>query len=188
MINLQNSWLISRSPDNKAVPRRPRRQGPRPSLFVPEISFELLVKKQVKRLEEPSLRCVELVHEEMQRIIQHCSNYSTQVEKKTLFLCPHLLQIHTHTRSWSHRFICQELQRFPKLHEAIVEVVTSLLRKRLPITNEMVQTSSRTPASDWLQSLGRVILLVAGSQLGCNRAGLHQHQAPRLCRRLRSHE
>ncbi|TDG96777.1 hypothetical protein EPR50_G00232240 [Perca flavescens] len=52
--------------------------GPRPSLFVPEISFELLVKKQVKRLEEPSLRCVELVHEEMQRIIQHCSNYSTQ--------------------------------------------------------------------------------------------------------------
>ena len=43
------------------------------------MSFELLVKKQVKRLEEPSLRCVELVHEEMQRIIQHCSNYSTQV-------------------------------------------------------------------------------------------------------------
>ncbi|KAM4712185.1 dynamin-1-like protein isoform 3-T3 [Anableps anableps] len=87
--------------------------GPRPSLFVPEVSFELLVKKQVKRLEEPSLRCVELVHEEMQRIIQHCSNYSTQ-----------------------------ELQRFPKLHEAIVEVVTSLLRKRLPITNEMVRTAA----------------------------------------------
>ncbi|XP_072567921.1 dynamin-1-like protein isoform X4 [Paramormyrops kingsleyae] len=83
--------------------------GPRPALFVPEVSFELLVKRQVKRLEEPSLRCVELVHEEMQRIIQHCSNYSTQ-----------------------------ELLRFPKLHEAIVEVVTSLLRKRLPITNDMV--------------------------------------------------
>lgn len=54
-------------------------QGPRPALFVPEVSFELLVKRQIKRLEEPSLRCVELVHEEMQRIIQHCSNYSTQV-------------------------------------------------------------------------------------------------------------
>ncbi|XP_077122775.1 dynamin-1-like protein isoform X2 [Ranitomeya variabilis] len=83
--------------------------GPRPALFVPEVSFELLVKRQVKRLEEPSLRCVELVHEEMQRIIQHCSNYSTQ-----------------------------ELLRFPKLHDAIVEVVTCLLRKRLPVTNEMV--------------------------------------------------
>uniref|UniRef100_A0A8C9KKV4 Dynamin-1-like protein n=1 Tax=Panthera tigris altaica TaxID=74533 RepID=A0A8C9KKV4_PANTA len=73
------------------------------------VSFELLVKRQIKRLEEPSLRCVELVHEEMQRIIQHCSNYSTQ-----------------------------ELLRFPKLHDAIVEVVTCLLRKRLPVTNEMV--------------------------------------------------
>ncbi|KAH0617040.1 hypothetical protein JD844_028629 [Phrynosoma platyrhinos] len=31
-----------------------------------------------------------------------------------------------------------ELLRFPKLHDAIVEVVTSLLRRRLPVTNEMV--------------------------------------------------
>uniref|UniRef100_A0A1A7XBK9 Dynamin-1-like protein n=3 Tax=Iconisemion striatum TaxID=60296 RepID=A0A1A7XBK9_9TELE len=83
--------------------------GPRPALFVPEVSFELLVKRQIKRLEDPSLRCVELVHEEMQRIIQHCSNYSTQ-----------------------------ELLRFPKLLDAIVEVVTSLLRRRLPVTNDMV--------------------------------------------------
>lgn len=36
----------------------------------------------------------------------------------------------------------QELQRFPKLHEAIVEVVTSLLRKRLPVTNEMVPSGA----------------------------------------------
>nr|XP_032633856.1 dynamin-1-like protein isoform X7 [Chelonoidis abingdonii] len=83
--------------------------GPRPALFVPEVSFELLVKRQIKRLEDPSLRCVELVHEELQRIIQHCSTYNTQ-----------------------------ELLRFPKLHEAIVEVVTGVLRQRLPITNEMV--------------------------------------------------
>lgn len=47
-------------------------QGSRPALFVPEISFELLVKRQIKRLEDPGLRCVELVHEELQRIIQHC--------------------------------------------------------------------------------------------------------------------
>ena len=33
--------------------------------------FELLVKRQIRRLEEPSIRCIELVHEEMQRIIQH---------------------------------------------------------------------------------------------------------------------
>ncbi|ESO82305.1 hypothetical protein LOTGIDRAFT_170085 [Lottia gigantea] len=82
--------------------------GPRPALFVPEISFELLVKRQIRRLEEPSLRCVELVHEEMQRMIQHCG---TQ----------------------------QEMLRFPKLYEKIVDVVTNLLRRRLPPTNSMVE-------------------------------------------------
>uniref|UniRef100_A0A6B2EK68 dynamin GTPase n=1 Tax=Phlebotomus kandelakii TaxID=1109342 RepID=A0A6B2EK68_9DIPT len=84
--------------------------GPRPALFVPEVSFELLVKRQIRRLEEPSLRCVELIHEEMQRIIQHCG---TEVQ--------------------------QEMLRFPKLHEKIIDVVTQLLRQRLPTTNCMVE-------------------------------------------------
>lgn len=68
------------------------------------------MKRQIRRLEEPSLRCVELVHEEMQRIIQHCG---TEVQ--------------------------QEMLRFPKVHESIIEVVTQLLRRRLPRTNEMVE-------------------------------------------------
>lgn len=74
------------------------------------MSFELLVKRQIRRLEEPSLRCVELIHEEMQRIIQHCG-----IE------------------------VQQEMLRFPKLHEKIVDVVTQLLRRRLPNTNTMVE-------------------------------------------------
>lgn len=70
----------------------------------------MLVKRQIRRLEEPSLRCVELIHEEMQRIIQHCGNE-----------------------------VQQEMLRFPKLHEKIVDVVTQLLRRRLPNTNTMVE-------------------------------------------------
>jgi dynamin 1-like protein len=35
--------------------------GPRPSLFIPEISFELLVKRQIERLQPPSLQCVDMV-------------------------------------------------------------------------------------------------------------------------------
>ncbi|XP_053211532.1 dynamin-1-like protein [Panonychus citri] len=83
--------------------------GPRPALFVPEVSFDLLVKRQIRRLEEPSLKCVDLVHEEMVAIIQHC-DFEIQ----------------------------QELLRFPKLHEKIIDVVTQLLRRRLPPTNSMV--------------------------------------------------
>eukprot|EP01090_Pellita_catalonica_P011731 TRINITY_DN2382_c0_g1_i1.p1 TRINITY_DN2382_c0_g1~~TRINITY_DN2382_c0_g1_i1.p1 ORF type:complete len:748 (-),score=116.19 TRINITY_DN2382_c0_g1_i1:43-2286(-) len=51
--------------------------GPRAALFVPEASFDLLVKRQITRLEEPSLQCVELVYDELQRII-------SQLESKEL--------------------------------------------------------------------------------------------------------
>lgn len=84
--------------------------GPRPALFVPEVSFELLVKRQIKRLEEPSLRCVELVHEELQRIVQHCG-------------------LHTQ----------QEMQRFPRLYDKINEVVSNVLKGRLAPTNQIVE-------------------------------------------------
>jgi dynamin 1-like protein len=46
----------------------------------------------------------------MQRIIQHCG---TEIQ--------------------------QEMLRFPKVHESIIEVVTQLLRVRLPRTNDMVE-------------------------------------------------
>ncbi|CAI2351790.1 unnamed protein product [Caenorhabditis sp. 36 PRJEB53466] len=84
--------------------------GPRPALFVPEVSFELLVKRQIQRLEEPSLRCVELVHEEMQRMVQHCG-FTTQ----------------------------QEMIRFPRLYDKINEVVSGVLKERLKPTNELVE-------------------------------------------------
>ena len=80
--------------------------GPRTAVFVPDLSFELLVKKQIARLEEPSIRlayyskmfflifirCVELVNEELERIIEYC--------------------------------ITKEYRRFPKLVERVKEVVS----------------------------------------------------------------
>lgn len=84
--------------------------GTRPGLFIPELAFEKLVKERIKRLREPSLRCVELVHEEMQRIIQHCG---TAVQK--------------------------DMRRFPHLHDRIIGVMTKLLRQRVEPTNEMVK-------------------------------------------------
>lgn len=44
--------------------------GTRPALFVPEISFDLLVRRQIARLEQPGLQCLDMVVEEMQKMIQ----------------------------------------------------------------------------------------------------------------------
>jgi len=83
-------------------------KGPRPSLFLPEVAFELLVKPQIRLLEPPSLRCVELVYEELMKI---CHNSTSK-----------------------------ELQRYPRLHARLIEVVSELLRERLGPTTEYVQS------------------------------------------------
>lgn len=48
--------------------------GPRPSLFVPELAFDLLVKPQIKLLDVPGQRCVELVYEELIKICHTCGS------------------------------------------------------------------------------------------------------------------
>ncbi|CAE7230638.1 dnm1l [Symbiodinium pilosum] len=42
--------------------------GPKPQLFVPEIAFERMVKRQIQKLEDPALQCVALVFEELKQL------------------------------------------------------------------------------------------------------------------------
>lgn len=43
--------------------------GSSPALFVGTTAFELIVKHQIKRLEEPSQRCISLIYDELVRIL-----------------------------------------------------------------------------------------------------------------------
>ncbi|KAG0374116.1 vacuolar protein sorting-associated protein 1 [Mortierella sp. AD032] len=52
--------------------------GSSPALFVGTTAFEVIIKQQIKRLEDPSLRCVNIVFEELVRIL-------TQLLSKHLF-------------------------------------------------------------------------------------------------------
>lgn len=84
--------------------------GSRPSLFVPELAFDLLVKPQIKLLEEPSKKCVEMVYEELMKIVHNiCSNGI-------------------------------EINRYPKLQMKLIEVVSDLLRERLGPTIKYVES------------------------------------------------
>ncbi|EGW31251.1 uncharacterized protein SPAPADRAFT_139974 [Spathaspora passalidarum NRRL Y-27907] len=87
--------------------------GPRPSLFVPELAFDLLVKPQIKLLQDPSRHCVELVYEELMKIVHNvCSS----------------------------AIIGPELTRYPKLQSKLIEVVSDLLRERLGPTIKYVES------------------------------------------------
>lgn len=86
--------------------------GPRPSLFVPELAFDLLVKPQIKLLEEPSRRCVELVYEELMKIVHTICNAGSNVD----------------------------MTRYPKLQAKLMETVSDLLRERLGPTIKYVES------------------------------------------------
>ncbi|XP_054287684.1 dynamin-1-like protein [Macrosteles quadrilineatus] len=83
--------------------------GVSPGLFVPEVTFQLLVKQQIQRLRPHCLRCVDHVNEELCRIVQTCA-YDPLIG----------------------------LEKYPILQKEVIHVVTELLRSRLSIANQMV--------------------------------------------------
>lgn len=44
----------------------------RTGLFTPDMAFESIVVKQIKRLKEPSLHCVDLVVNELSQVVRKC--------------------------------------------------------------------------------------------------------------------
>ena len=58
--------------------------GPRPSLFVPEASFEILAKRQIGLLEPLGLQCVEMVYEELHRLTAMCESESAELQRFTV--------------------------------------------------------------------------------------------------------
>lgn len=71
--------------------------------------FELIVKREIQKLRQPCLQCVDLIHTELKIIVQAC------LQNPSI-----------------------GLTRFPKLQSAVFEVVSDLLDTRVPVTNEMV--------------------------------------------------
>ncbi|XP_011500355.1 PREDICTED: dynamin isoform X2 [Ceratosolen solmsi marchali] len=48
--------------------------GIRVGLFTPDMAFEAIVKKQINRLKEPSLKCVDLVVQELSNVVRICTD------------------------------------------------------------------------------------------------------------------
>ena len=83
--------------------------GSQPSLFVGTQAFEVLVKQQIERLRIPSLKCVQLVYEEILRILTH------------------LLNNHA------------AFKRFPQLKDRIYNTILTFLQNAINPTNKLVE-------------------------------------------------
>lgn len=82
--------------------------GSTPALFVGTAAFEVIVKQQIKRLEDPSLKCCQLVYDELIRILG-------QLLSKV-----------------------QAFRRFPALRERFNAVVVNFFKKAMTPTTKLV--------------------------------------------------
>lgn len=82
--------------------------GSTPALFVGTSAFEVIVKQQIKRLEEPSLRCCQLVYDELIRILGQLLNK------------------------------IQTLKRYPALKDSLNAVVVNFFKTAMQPTTKLV--------------------------------------------------
>ncbi|KAG5221262.1 vacuolar protein sorting-associated protein [Salix suchowensis] len=61
-------------------------QGSTPALFVGTTAFEVIVKQQIKRLEDPSLKCCQLVYDELIRILGQLLAKIASLDSLPIFL------------------------------------------------------------------------------------------------------
>lgn len=80
-----------------------------PTIFVPEVAFELLVKKQIEEFRNPSMYCITLVLEEMREIVQ-----SSLVNESL------------------------RLERYTNLKTELDDTMTKILENNIPESKEMV--------------------------------------------------
>ncbi|RLV63575.1 hypothetical protein DV515_00018133, partial [Chloebia gouldiae] len=65
--------VSSRDPSLDTIPEARPAQG-RTGLFTPDLAFEAIVKKQVVKLKEPCLKCVDLVIQELINTVRQCTS------------------------------------------------------------------------------------------------------------------
>ena len=66
--------------------------GIRVGLFTPDLAFEAIVKKQISRLKEPSLKCIDLVVTELTNVVRFCAEkvvLSTPIQHRSILLLQH---------------------------------------------------------------------------------------------------
>ncbi|KAI8882415.1 hypothetical protein K501DRAFT_251522 [Backusella circina FSU 941] len=82
--------------------------GSSPALFVATTAFEVIIKQQIKRLEEPSIKCINMVYDELVRILG-------QLLTKQQFF-----------------------KRFPTLKDKFYQVVLAFFKKAMQPTSKLV--------------------------------------------------
>lgn len=122
--------------------------GIRVGLFTPDMAFEAIVKKQINRLKEPSLKCVDLVVQELSNVVRICTDrvsiffirffffiYSRKKEKK--FQVNLIIPIFPFSFFFIY-FLGLQMSRYPRLREETERIITTHIRQREQLCKEQL--------------------------------------------------
>ncbi|GAB5567732.1 dynamin-2 isoform X5 [Prionailurus iriomotensis] len=124
--------------------------GVRTGLFTPDLAFEAIVKKQVVKLKEPCLKCVDLVIQELINTVRQCTRtglftpdmaFEAIVKKQIVKLkepslkCVDLVVSELATVI---KKCAEKLSSYPRLREETERIVTTYIREREGRTKDQI--------------------------------------------------
>jgi hypothetical protein len=113
----------------------------RPALIVPEVSFEILVRRQIERLLLPSQKCLDNVYEEMQRLVPVSSTPVCDGQLLWGTACTFACSLNHFMFSAYPVCNCryrQELRKYTALWEAVQELVYNELKQLWAPTSQVL--------------------------------------------------
>lgn len=119
----------------------------RTGLFTPDMAFEAIVKKQVIKLKEPCVKCVDMVIQELINTVRQCSNKVTQTPFTPRIPKNPELRWEMGEKKSLGSFFSQrsamrfQLECFPRLREETERIVTSHIRDRENRAKDQVRLS-----------------------------------------------
>uniref|UniRef100_A0A8C7G4D5 dynamin GTPase n=1 Tax=Oncorhynchus kisutch TaxID=8019 RepID=A0A8C7G4D5_ONCKI len=126
--------------------------GIRTGLFTPDLAFEAIVKKQIQKLKEPSLKCIDMVVSELTSTIQKCSDKLAQYpmlrEEMEKIVTQHIRDRESRTKDQVMLLIDIELAYMNTNHEDFIGFANA--QQRSSQVAQKKQTGSKVIRKGWL--------------------------------------
>ncbi|KAM9493579.1 dynamin-2 isoform 5-T5 [Clarias gariepinus] len=127
--------------------------GVRTGLFTPDLAFEAIVKKQIVKLKEPCLKCIDLVIQELINTVRQCTNklhsYPRLREETERIVTTHVREREGKTKDQVLLLIDTELSYINTNHEDFIGFANAQQRtnanKKRPTPNQLSRLVEETP-------------------------------------------
>ncbi|XP_045064035.1 dynamin-1 isoform X11 [Coregonus clupeaformis] len=126
--------------------------GIRTGLFTPDLAFEAIVKKQIQKLKEPSLKCIDMVVSELTSTIRKCSDKLAQYpmlrEEMEKIVTQHIRDRESRTKDQVMLLIDIELAYMNTNHEDFIGFANA--QQRSSQVAQKKQTGNKVIRKGWL--------------------------------------